>query len=136
MPEMIATPDAAGEIFEKTLFLQPYVYLFNFEYDLFKYRFEFLKHDAEYWLNHDFPELDRSRNFYYVLYRNKKNEISYKEISLGEHFILSLFQKGASIDNICELLEDQEPTLYETAAENLQKWFQEWTARGWLCLPQ
>ncbi|HEV8051714.1 MAG TPA: putative DNA-binding domain-containing protein [Parachlamydiaceae bacterium] len=133
---MLASPDDMADIFEKAVYLQPYIHLFEYDYDLFSYRVEFLKQDPEYWLHNDFPVLDRSRPFYYVLFRTKTNDISWKEISLGEYLILSRFQKGASINSICEWLEDQEPALYESAAESLQIWFHEWAQREWLSLQE
>ena len=134
--ELLATPDGMADIFEKTVFIQPFIHLFEYDCDLFRYRLEFLQHDPEHWMHNEFPVLDSSRSFYNVLYRNKTHDICWKEISLGEYLILSRFQKGASIDRICEWLEDQEPALYESAAENLQAWFHEWAKRGWLSLQE
>lgn len=132
--EMLSKPEDLEEIFEKTVFIQPHIHLFEYDYDLFRYRIEFLKQDPEYWMHNEFPVLDRSRPFYYALFRTMTNDISWKEISLGEYLILSRFQKGASINSICEWLEDQEPAVYEAAAESLQLWFHEWAQRGWLSL--
>lgn len=130
--DRLSDPEAAAAIFDQKLFIQPFIFLFDHDYDLFKYRNELLMQGCDYWINHGFPVLDCAKHYYHVLYRNKQNNISWKEISQGEHFILGLFQKGTSIDNVCELLEKQEPTLYEAAAQNLQLWFQEWAQREWL----
>lgn len=128
----VSTEDAVAEVFNKPVYLQPFIHLFEFEYDLFKYRIDFLEQNPDHWVQNDFPVLDRSRTFHFALYRNKRNDISWKEISSGEYLILSMFQKGTSIDKVCEELEQLEPALYETAAQNLHIWFQEWTQREWL----
>jgi hypothetical protein len=131
--EDIATEKAALAILEKVIYLQRFVCLFEYEYDFFKYRIDFLEKNHDHWLENDFPPMDNSRPFYYALYRTKKNDISWKEITRGEFLILSLFQKGASVDDICEMLENQ-PDLYPEAAEKMQLWFHEWAQRGWLSL--
>ena len=120
------------DFFDQTLSIQPFIYLFAFEYDLFQYRVDFLKKEPDYWLNFDFPVLDRSKPYHYVLFRNQKNDLSWKQISYGEFLILSLLKEGSTLANICEIIENQEPQLYQTAVENLQLWFQEWAQRGWL----
>lgn len=119
-------------IFSKTLYIQPSIFLFEHGYNLFQYRLKLLEHDCDYWISNGLPIMDRSKRYFHVLYRNKNNDIAWKEISYGEFFILSQFQKGASIDHVCELLEEQEPACYEAAAENLQHWFHEWAQREWL----
>jgi len=135
--EEIATPDTATAILDKTLYLQPHIHLFEWEYDLFKYRTDFLKHDCDYWMDHEFPVLEHLRTYRYVLYRNARNDISWKEISEGEYLILSRFKNGASIDSICEFLEtalSESSLIQADAAENLQLWFHEWTQRGWFSM--
>jgi Putative DNA-binding domain len=120
------------EIFSKKLYIQPFIFLYDHDYNLFHYRTVLLEQDVDFWRNHELPVLDRSRKYYHVLYRNKYNDLSWKEISYGEYFILSQFQNGASIEHVCELLEEQDPACYEAASEHLQHWFQEWTQREWL----
>lgn len=132
--EQLAIQEGDHAIFTKTLYIQPFINLFEFGYDLFKYRIDFLKEEPEYWLNHEFPSLDHSQIYHYVLYRNQRSDIAWKKISKEEYLILSLFQKGISIESICEWLEDQQSDIKEVAADNLQQWFQEWARRGWLSL--
>lgn len=131
--EQIAGQDGAT-IFDKALSIQPFIYLFELDCDLFKYRMDFLQQEPDYWLNHDFPVLERLRNYFYILYRNQHLDISWKEISKIEYQILRLFEKGSSIEQVCEWLEDQDTDISEAAAQNLQLWFHEWTQRGWLSL--
>lgn len=130
--DQLKDSEEAEAIFSKTLYIQPFIFLFDHEYNLFHYRMVLLGQDCGYWKNHGLPTLDYTRKHFYVIYRNPNNEISWKEISFGEYFILSQFQKGSTIDHVCELLEEQSPTCYETAAVNLQAWFHEWTQREWL----
>lgn len=132
--EQLSVQENQTAIFDKPLYLQPFIYFFEFEYDLFTYRTDFLKHDPDYWLDHDFPFLDRSERYYYLLYRNQKNDISWKKVLSEEYLTLHCFQKGESIENLCEWLEGQEQSFYQTAADHLQLWFQEWGQRGWLSL--
>lgn len=130
----LAGLDENSEIFSKELFLQPHIYLFKFEYELFRYRLDFLKHDPDYWLENDFPVLDRSKQYHFILFRNAYNDIAWKEISECEYLLLQLFKKGASIDAACEWIEGQEQSIGDEAVQNMQKWFQEWSMRGWLSL--
>lgn len=133
-PDQLKDSEDAEAIFNKTLYIQPFISLFDHEYDLFNYRIDLLKQNADFWIKHELPFLDRSERHYHVLYRNKDQDISWKKISYAEYFILSQFQKGISLDHVCELLEDQEAIDYEKAAESLQQWFHEWSQREWLSL--
>lgn len=126
--------DVNGDIADKTLFLQPYIHLFEFDCDFFRYRVEFLKHAPEYWLDNEFPKLDRDQPHYFVLFRNFKNDITWKEVTLAEYRLLKLFQLGTSIDQACQWLELQDDEICDAAMQNLQLWFQEWTGRRWLSL--
>jgi len=116
----------------QTLYLQPFIFLFEFDYDLFAFRIEFLKQEPDHWLHHEFPALDSSRPYHYILYRNIENNISWKGLSKCEYLILRLFHKGTTIEHVCSWLEDQSSEIIDEAAKNLQLWFQEWTQRGWL----
>ena len=132
--DQLSFPENTTIIFSKQLYIQPFIHLFAYDYDLFEYRKEFLKEEPDFWLNNEFPILDRSRSYYYVLYRTKRNDLSWKEISKAELFILKLLQSGASLEDVCNRLQEQSSAIYEAAEENLQPWFQEWAQRGWLSL--
>lgn len=124
---------------EEKLFLQPHLVLFELEYDLLRYRVDFLKEEPDYWIDHEFPILHsrgskKGEKEYHILYRNAKNEISWKHISSLEYQILILFQKGATLQDVCNWLENLDADLQKNANEHLQEWFQEWAARGWLSL--
>ena len=119
---------------DEKLYTQPHLRLFAAEYDIFCYRSNFLKEDPEYWLNHDFPELNRSKEQYFILYRNKENDIAWRSASQTEYLLLNVFKQGASIEEACLWIEKQITPIYEEATKNLQYWFHDWTIYGWLSL--
>lgn len=117
----------ADTISEQIMYLQPHVHLFKFDYNFFSFRTEMLKQDPDYWLEHDFPELEKGE-FYFILYRNHQNFTLYDSISPVAYQILSHFRQGSSIDQICEWLENQDEVVCEEAASHMQEWFQYWAA--------
>ena len=117
-----------------TFYLQPHLCLFSWEYDLFTFRESFLKQGIDYWVEHPFPHLSKGKNFRFVLYRNAKNNISWREVTEGEYLLLERFKVGSSLEAACEYIENQDDALYEQVATHLQKWIQEWTQAGWLTL--
>jgi Putative DNA-binding domain len=85
--------------FETKLFLQPHIALFSLPYDLFTTRHEFILYEPEHWEKSPFPPLAKG-NFYYILYRDLRNDISWELLTL-EHFQwLARFQKGATLNEI------------------------------------
>ncbi len=117
-----------------TFYLQPHIALFTWEYDLLTFRGCFLKQNVDYWVEHRFPDLHKGKTYRFILYRNAKNNIAWREISQGEFLLLERFKAGTSITAACEYIEAQESSLYEEVANHLQKWLQEWTQAGWLTL--
>jgi len=115
-----------------TFHLQPHCFLFKWDYNLFTFREQFLAKDVSYWMEHRFPKLPKVKgvSYYYILYRTINNKIAFKGISHGEHFLLDLFKKGATIEGACEIVEEQENSLYGTIAANLQQWLLDWTRMG------
>lgn len=123
-------PGDLSSILNEKLCLQPHVHLFELPYDLFQFRIEFLQKEPEYWLENDFPPLPHipeGEFAYFVLYRVPTCDVMVQQISKCEYLILSQFQKGSSIDDICEWLEEQEENLSNEASEKLHTWFQNWT---------
>lgn len=117
------------ELLTVSLFLQPYVHLFELPYDLFQFRVEFLKHDPEYWLGHDFPELNHSEEkSHFLMYRNLNNSTVVEALGPSEYQVLKRFVKGSSVDLVCQWLEQQDGALVEEASQKLNLWFQRWTA--------
>jgi len=131
----LPNPGDISGLLDKTLYLQPGMALFELNYDLFNFRYEMVRQDVEYWEDNDFPKIDSEKKFYFILYRNTKNLISWKEISFTAYKILQLFKNGSTVDNVCEWIEKQDDTVCEEASANLQKWFQDWIVWHWLCVP-
>lgn len=131
-PMKLETISEGENLLEKKLFLQPHVCLMQMKNDMFSYRIEFLKQDPDYWIDNDFPVLNKNTTGYYALFRGTDNDIYWHEMSATEYHLLSLFQKGMKIERACDWLECQEKTIADDAAKHLQSWFQEWTKRRWL----
>lgn len=117
-----------------TFYLQPHIHLFSWEYDLLSFRANFLKQEVDYWVENRFPDLPKGKTYWFVLYRNAKNNIAWREIRHSEYLLLERFKTGTNITDACEYLEQQDTSIYEEAAAHLQEWLQEWTHAGWLTL--
>lgn len=126
--------DNPESILSHTFYLQPHMHLFKWDYDLFSFRQEFLDQEVEYWVENRFPELSKGKTYYFVLYRNAKNNISWREIGEGEYLFMGRFKTGSSITEACEYIEAQEAAVYEEVSNKLQQWLQEWTHAGWFTL--
>ena len=126
------TKEQITHIEELTLVLQPSVALFKTEGDFFKFRNECLEYPPEHWQDNQLPKIEKDRIYYYVLYRNQYLNIAWTEITSEEFQLLTILQSGKTINQMCDWLEEQEQTLCDTAMTNLNKWFEEWTARNWL----
>ena len=121
---------------DSVFYLQPHMHLFAWEYDLISFRSAFLKHDIDYWVEHRFPELPRGRSYYFVLYRNERNHVSWREISQSEWGLLDCLKKGATVAQLCDCIEMQDTSSSEHMVEHLERWLQEWTWAKWLTLSQ
>lgn len=130
--EAISDEKETDVILSKLLYTQPHLHLLEMPFDAFKFRIEFLAHPPEFWQEHDWPKIEREKKYYFALYRNRRNEISWKEIAEGEFLLLKLFQKGSTIDDACDWLDGQSEELCQEAMQKLQEWFKDWTSRGWL----
>ena len=125
---------AQEQLLSYTFFLQPHIFLFKWNYDLFAFREAFLKEEVDYWIDNDFPSLPKAKNYYFILYRTTKNFMSWKELSAAEYIILAKIQKGSSIEYACEELEKQAESVYDNAVAHIQEWLQDWVRRRWLTL--
>ncbi len=123
-----------SSLLDKKIGLQEHLCLFVMDYDLFTFRVDFLKQEPEYWIDHDFPLLQKEKKYHFVLFRNLNNDIQWKEIPEAEYRLLKLIQSGTTIENLCQWLEQQHGSLYEEAQKNLHLWFQEWIVSRWLAL--
>lgn len=132
-PDQLAATGDFSIYLDWQLSLQPSVYLFEFPYDLFQFRFEFGKHDPDYWVEHDFPSLvHHEEPLHFLLYRNRFNQIVVDTISNSEFQLLQRFEKGTSIDATCQWLEEQpaDSKIVQEASENLHLWIQRWIANA------
>lgn len=114
------------------IYLQPHIRLFTWEHHLFLFRENLLKQGFDYWLENPFPELLKGNTYRFILYRNAKNFIAWREISEGEFLLLESFKNGATLSEACEKLESQSDEIYEHAVTHMQQWLQEWAHLGWL----
>lgn len=87
---------------EETLYLSPTTFLFELKWDLFTFRKELLTQDPNWWVDHDFPSLKKERTYYYLLRRNAKKNIAADEISKDEFRLLQQFEKGLSLNDLCD----------------------------------
>lgn len=122
-----------ASLMEQKLKLVESVRLFRYPYHLFDFREQFMDKDVEYWEDNPFPTLKKDNGDYcFAMFRTQKNLIHWKEIDKGEYFLLSLFQKGCTIDEACDALNSQPEDIISECSEKLQSWFQEWSLRSWL----
>ncbi len=115
-------------IVQQTLYLQPHLYLFALQHDLFPFRKKLLEKEPDYWLENPFPELSSDTTYYYAV----SNGGEVQTLNPVAYQILLQFEKGASIEGACEWLDFQPPPIKQQATAKLHLWFQEWTARQWL----
>lgn len=120
-------------ILDRTIYLQPYIHLFSLDRDLLNFRFELLKQDPDYWVEHDFPKMEKGKEFFYVLFRNSRNMIAWHDADPLEFGLLSKFKEGATIESALEWLEKENISTGEVM-EKLPVWFKRWAAHQWLTL--
>ncbi len=113
-------------------FLQPHLRLFIFDHDMCSLREQLLAESTEYWEEHGVPLPEKEKKYFFVIYRDRNYSILSSEIDYTRYTILSFFERGCSVEGICELLENADEEIQQNAAANLHIWFQEWIARGWL----
>jgi len=128
----IAENTPLNDLTEDPLTLQPTVSLYRLDYHLFPFRQEMMNEEPEYWEEHPFPELVKEKDVCTILYRNQSHNMCFEEIDLAEHFLLSLFQKGSTITEACNVLEQQDSEMVSHAEKHLTEWFQKWVMRGLL----
>lgn len=124
------------ELFNSKMSLQPYLTLFMLPYDLFSFRFEFIKKEPEHWIENDFPHLERKKDnssYYFILYRNKKCDLVLEPLDRGEYILLQFFQDSSTIDSVCQQLENSSDSqLIEESEKKLHLWLQRWIGRQWI----
>lgn len=122
-------PDA---LLKKPFRLQPHFFLIQFDYDMPAFRELMVKEDEDYWIEHPFPELKKDKTYFFAIFRNLKNNISWKAIEKEEFMLLGQFKDGISIEAACDWIEVQEPAVQQIMESKLQQWLQDWTKYGWL----
>ena len=120
------------DLLSKKCNLQKHVKLFALPFDLCSFRTQLLKEKVEFWTTSNFPPLSKEKKYFFVLYRNVHNGVTYKEIGEGEWTLLHLIEDGFTIEEACEHLEKKGGSLDEEAGSSLQKWTQEWMRQKWL----
>lgn len=110
---------------ERKLFLQPTIELFALDGDLFSFRKALLEKEPDAWLEEELPKIDWSRKRWYTLSLVKFVSI-YEEISEEEYLLLKAFQRGSTIDDACQLIEERD------VEAHIAQWFQKWTQKQWL----
>lgn len=115
------------------LSLQKHVHLFRWNCNLFLFREAMLKEEVDYWMEHAFPTLSKGKICSFVLYRNSRNLIAWKEISQEEEVVLRYFQTGCSLETACAHIEKRSKPFQKQISMHLEKWLINWTRLGWLC---
>jgi hypothetical protein len=95
--------------------LQPFVKCFTCHGDLFTFRKKLLSEEPEYWIEHEFPEIQFSKPYFFSFYQKKEN-IEHEEISEIEFEHLKNFEASSSY---------HPPAL----------WLEKWGKKGWLGQP-
>ncbi len=129
-PKRIVLEETVTEDFlEKPLILQPHVTLHNLPYNLFSFRRDLLMESPDYWIENPFPELPKGE-FHFCLFRNRSSNIQWRVISPVELLLMKELQKGITLDDLCEFLENQEESIRAEAETSLETWFKDWTLHG------
>lgn len=120
---------------ECKIWLQPYVHLFQMDYNLIEFRMTVIKEKPEYWSENEFPKLPKEENKrHFALWRNHNHDISWDDLHPAAYALLNRIREGATLDELCDWLEEQDEAIRDEASKNLQVWFTEWTIRRLLTL--
>ncbi len=117
--------DKAEELLYLPLKLQPTVHLIKTNGDYMHFREAFLKHDHDYWLDNDFPKLDKETPYHFILYRNNHLNISWDTLEPLEYDILKSIEHGKTLDEALATAEE---------SEDIALWIQKWLLCKWLAL--
>lgn len=123
----------SAQLLSEKLFLQPSASLLEMRYQLAPFRKEMLQQDPDYWVENKFPEL-KKEPCRYLIFRTRKNNVAWKELSTAEYALLQQFKTGSTVDAACEWLETQSPEIRTEAETSLETWFRDWTVHGLLTL--
>lgn len=116
-----------NEVAEKTLFTQPHVKLFSFDWNLLTLREDILEGKP---LPSSF--ISNPLKSYFILYRSLDHYIHYQSLSLIEFNLLQAFYKGSNLCTACEEVLERYPQEAQNIEINIGAWFQLWSANNWL----
>lgn len=119
------TYEAVG--LSEKLVLRPGHFLFEWPYDLFNFRKAVTKEEPDYWLENEFPELNKKGPFYFSLFRNQDNNLVWVELKKAEFKLLEEFKKPLSLNELCDILESS--PYKQDAEKHLASWIQKWTLK-------
>lgn len=125
-------PIDENKLENQILILQPHVHLCKFYHNLLPYREKIIAHDQEYWREHDFPKVEKSKDYYFIVYRDSSCNTYWISSDAHESKALEFFNEGNTIDAFCTWVEEQSAKFQSYAAKKIHLWFQSWSARGLL----
>ena len=129
--ETLPIPGKLDSLIGTKIYLQKHIHLFDFPYDLFAFRTKIVDQKVDYWQDNPLPPIKNSGKHHFIIWRNKHNDAVWDHLDPLEHKLLSFFQRGASIEEVCRQLKPKES---EEAAANLSSWFERWVKQGLLTL--
>jgi len=116
----------------KTIKLQPHIFLLKSFYNLLGEREVIIKNGVE--ISNDYLKKCLKDNSYFIIFRNKKNNICWKGINKEEYFLLKLFKEGTSLLKSCDWIKMQNSFSQEIMTKNFHIWIQSWIQLNWLTL--
>ncbi|MBS0628786.1 MAG: putative DNA-binding domain-containing protein [Verrucomicrobia bacterium] len=123
---------ASVDLLTKKLSLQKHVQLFCYPFDVLTFRKELLKESVDYWTDADFPILLKERSYCFILWRDRQNQLIFKEIEEGQWTLLNLISDGLTIEEASEFLEKRGGRPYEEALSSFQDWIPVWIQEQFL----
>ncbi len=131
LQKTLAAEDASKLLTQKIVF-QPHVKIFQLPFHLFHLREQLLQESIEYWEAHPFPNLAQEKTYHFILYRNRRNRVVWKEIQHGAWVLIELIQDGHTLQQACSKLEKLGGIVEEEAENYLALWLHHWVEEGLL----
>lgn len=102
---------------EEILYLSPTTFLFELKWDIFTFRKLLLEQEPNYWVDNDFPKLDKNKIYFILVRRTPKGNVTFNEIEELEFRLLQQFEKGVSLNALCQIADEK---------ANLDLWIPRW----------
>lgn len=115
----------AEKLLSLPLQLQSHVHFIEAKGQIMLYREAFLKQEHDYWLEHDFPEVDQTQHFHFIIFRNHRYTVEWDILEPDEHTLLMLINSGVTIEDAIEKIPE---------SDNIPLWIQKWLLRQWISL--